>query len=91
MNRQLQRNLVLVAAGAAVTAALAKELHKPSKARTWTGRIFGLPYDFRRPTPEKIAREFWDPDSDAFFTPHTFGVGYGVNLARVTRELRRSR
>ncbi|MGW4075336.1 DUF5808 domain-containing protein [Streptomyces asiaticus] len=30
-----------------------------------------------------MAREFWDPDSDAFFTPHAFGVGYGLNLARV--------
>ncbi|MGW2641810.1 DUF5808 domain-containing protein [Streptomyces sp. NPDC001348] len=32
-----------------------------------------------------------DPDGDAFFTPHAFGVGYGVNLARVARVLRRSR
>ncbi|MFF8925901.1 DUF5808 domain-containing protein [Streptomyces longwoodensis] len=91
MNRQLQRNVALVAAGSVVAAALAKELRKPPKARTWTGRVFGLPYDFRRPTPEKIAREFWDPDSDAFFTPHAFGVGYGVNLAHVARVLRRSR
>ena len=91
MNRQLRKNAVLVAAGAVVAAAVAKELRKPSEARTWTGRVLGLPYDFRRPTPEKIAREFWDPDSDAFLTPHAFGVGYGVNLARVARELRRSR
>ncbi|WNM31239.1 DUF5808 domain-containing protein [Streptomyces sp. Li-HN-5-11] len=91
MNRQLQTNVVLVAAGAVVAAAVVKELRKPSTARTWTGRVFGLPYDFRLPSPEKIAREFWDPDSDAFFTPHAFGIGYGVNLARVARELRRSR
>lgn len=91
MNRQLRKNVVLVAGGTVVAAAVAKELRKPSKARTWTGRVCGLPYDFRRPTPQKIAREFWDPDSDAFFTPHAFGVGYGLNLARVTRVLRRSR
>ncbi|WP_406423017.1 DUF5808 domain-containing protein [Streptomyces sp. NBC_00873] len=90
MNRRLKRNVVLVAAGAVVAAALAKELRNPSESRTWTGRIVGLPYDFRRPTPQKIVREFWDPDGDAFFTPHAFGVGYGVNLARVARELRRS-
>ncbi|MET8565132.1 DUF5808 domain-containing protein [Streptomyces flaveolus] len=89
MNRQLQKNMVLVAVGAVIAAALAKELRKPAKERTWAGRVFGLPYDFRRPTPEKIAREFWDPDNEAFFTPHAFGVGYGVNLARVARELRR--
>ncbi|MEU1788165.1 DUF5808 domain-containing protein [Streptomyces sparsogenes] len=91
MNRQLRKNAVLVAAGAVVAAAVAKELRKPSETRAWAGRVLGLPYDFRRPTPEKTAREFWDPDSDAFFTPHAFGVGYGVNLARVVRELRRSR
>ncbi|MGW7386307.1 DUF5808 domain-containing protein [Streptomyces sp. NPDC054794] len=91
MDRQLQKNVVLVAAGAVVIAALTKEVRKPSKARTWTGRVFGLPYDFRRPTLAKIAREFWDPDSDAYFTPHAFGVGYGVNLARVARKLRRPR
>ncbi|MFE1293975.1 DUF5808 domain-containing protein [Streptomyces sp. NPDC058731] len=91
MNRQLRKNVVLVAVGAVVAAALAKELRQPSEARAWTGRVLGLPYDFRRPSLEKIAREFWDPSSDAFFTPHAFGVGYGVNLARVARELRRSR
>ncbi|KOU52606.1 DUF5808 domain-containing protein [Streptomyces sp. WM6378] len=64
-------------------AALAKELSKSAAERTWTGRIVGLPYDFRPPTPGRLRREFWDPDNDALFTPHAFGVGYGVNLARV--------
>ncbi len=82
---------MLFAAGAVVAAAVAKELRKPPDARTWTGRVVGLPYDFRRPTLQKIAREYWDPGNDAFFTPHAFGVGYGVNLARIARELRRSR
>ncbi|WP_330342131.1 DUF5808 domain-containing protein [Streptomyces sp. NBC_00557] len=91
MNRPLQKNVVLFAAGAVVAAAVAKELRKPPDARTWTGRVVGLPYDFRRPTLQKIAREYWDPGNDAFFTPHAFGVGYGVNLARIARELRRSR
>ncbi|MGW2641811.1 hypothetical protein [Streptomyces sp. NPDC001348] len=51
MNRQLQSNVAFVAVGA-VTAVLANELRKPPKARTWTGRVFGLPYDFLRPAPE---------------------------------------
>ncbi|MFE0178240.1 DUF5808 domain-containing protein [Streptomyces sp. NPDC059002] len=67
-------------------AALAKELSKPAVDRTWTGRVVGLPYDFRPPTPGKLRRVFWDPDNDALFTPHAFGVGYGVNLARVLRR-----
>ncbi|MFF8993471.1 DUF5808 domain-containing protein [Streptomyces sp. NPDC014983] len=89
MDRALRRDLALVAAGV-VAAAVAKELRKPPGARTWTGTVLGLPYDFRWPTARRIAREFWDPGNDAFFTPHTFGVGYGVNLARVVRELRRA-
>ncbi|MGV9249712.1 DUF5808 domain-containing protein [Streptomyces sp. NPDC003710] len=88
MNRRTRKNAVLVAGAVVVAAAVAKELRKPSGARTWTGVLLGLPYDFRRPTPEKIAREFWDPGNDALFTPHAFGVGYGVNLARAVRELR---
>ncbi|MGW2639123.1 DUF5808 domain-containing protein [Streptomyces sp. NPDC001348] len=91
MDRRLRKNLALVAVGTVVAGALAKELRKPSGERTWTGVVLGLPYDFRWPTPEKIAREFWDPGNDALFTPHAFGVGYGVNLARVVRELRPAR
>ncbi|KUN81471.1 hypothetical protein AQJ66_24030 [Streptomyces bungoensis] len=90
MNRRLRKNLALIAVGV-VAAAVAKELRKPSEARTWTGTVLGVPYDFRLPTPEKIVREYWDPDSDALLTPHAFGVGYGVNLARVVRELSRRR
>ncbi|MEU9244247.1 DUF5808 domain-containing protein [Streptomyces shenzhenensis] len=90
MNRRLRERVVLAAVGALVAAAVAKELRQPPQERTWTGRIAGLPYDFRRPTLHRLVREFWDPDSDAFFTPHAFGIGYGVNLARVARELRRS-
>lgn len=72
-----------VMAFALLGAALAKELSKPAAERTWTGRVAGLPYDFRPPTLGRIRREFWDPDNDALFTSHAFGVGYGVNLARV--------
>ncbi|MEW5351752.1 hypothetical protein E0E62_04575 [Streptomyces sp. 16-176A] len=89
MNRRLQKTVGFVGAGV-VTAALVKELRKPSGDRTWTGTVLGLPYDFRPPTPGKILREFWDPDNDALLTPHAFGVGYGVNLARVVRGLRRT-
>ncbi|MEV7690385.1 DUF5808 domain-containing protein [Streptomyces bungoensis] len=90
MNSRLRKNLVLIAVGVVATA-VAKELRKPSEARTWTGTVLGLPYDFRPPTAERFVREFWDPDNDALLTPHTFGVGYGVNLARVVRRRRPGR
>ncbi|TDT97359.1 hypothetical protein EDD99_5488 [Streptomyces sp. 846.5] len=85
-NRNLNR--VLVLAGCAIVgAAVAKELRRPAAQRTWHGRIIGLPYDFRPPTPERLRAEFWDPQNDALFTPHAFGIGYGVNLARIAGRL----
>lgn len=76
-------NLVIVAAGALAGAAVGKELGKPPDQRTWHGEVMGIPYDFRPPTAEKIRRSLWDPDNPRLFTPHVFGVGYGVNLARL--------
>jgi hypothetical protein len=83
----LTNRAILVAVGALVIGAVVQELRKPEDERTWTGRIAGLPYDFRPPTPAKVLREFWDPDNDALLTPHAFGIGYGVNLARLVRDL----
>jgi len=86
MSKQSNGTLWLMAAGALVGAAMAKELGQPRQERTWHGRIMGLPYDFRPPTPARIRAEFWDPDNDAVLTPHAFGIGYGVNLARLVRN-----
>lgn len=88
MSRRLQQKWVILAVGAVTAAAVAQELRKPPGERTWTGRVAGLPYDFRRPTVDKVVREFWDPDSAALFKPHAFGIGYGVNLARVVDDVR---
>jgi hypothetical protein len=75
--------LIAAAAGALVGAAVAKELEKPSDQRGWHGEVAGIPYDFRRPTSDKLRRSAWDPDNPKLFTPHAFGVGWSVNLARV--------
>ncbi len=77
--------LVLAAVCALAVAAVVKELRQPEQDRTGQGRILGLPYDFRPPTVGRVRKEFWDPDNDALLTPHSFGIGYGVNLARVAR------
>ena len=78
-----KNTLVLAAACALAGAAVAKELGKPEQDRTGQGRILGLPYDFRRPSASRAKKEFWDPDNDSLLTPHSFGIGYGVNLARL--------
>jgi len=88
MGKQTGTALVLTAVGAVAGAAVAKELGRPREERTWHGRILGLPYDFRPPTAARLRHAFWAPESDALLTPHAFGIGYSVNLARVTRPAR---
>ena len=78
--------MALLAAVGLTAAAVAKELSWPAEERAWHGRIVGVPYDFRPPTLARIRAEYWD--NDALLTPHAFGVGYGVNLARLLRSLR---
>jgi hypothetical protein len=75
--------LIAAAAGALVGAAVAKELDKPSEQREWHGEVGGVPYDFRRPSIDKLRRSAWDPNNPDVIVPHAFGVGWSVNFARV--------
>ena len=75
--------MIAAAAGALAGAAVAKELSKPADQRTWHGDIGGVPYDFRPPTVEKIRSTVWNPDDPRLFPPHVFGVGWGINFARL--------
>ncbi len=52
-----------------------------------TGRFLGLPYEWRRPTPERLKRGFWDPHDRRVFVPKVYGWGYGLNLHEVARRL----
>jgi hypothetical protein len=72
-----------------VAAAVYKELQLPAEKRTWHGRLFdSVPYDFRIPTPQKLMRAFWNPDSGNLFSEQPFGVGWTVNLAALLPALR---
>lgn len=73
--------------GIAVTiAAVIQEIRKPKGARDWHGRVGGLvPYEFRPPTVDRVKETYWEPDDDRVLTPTAFGVGWGVNLARVAK------
>jgi uncharacterized protein DUF5808 len=52
-----------------------------------TGRFLGLPYDWRRPTAERVRREVWNPRERRLLVPKAFGWGYGLNLAELARRL----
>ncbi len=41
---------------------------------------FGLVYDFRPPTWERIRDAYWNPESDQLFSDRVFGVGWAINL-----------
>lgn len=83
------RNLGAALWGAAVAAALATELRKPERERSWSGRLGGvLPYDFRRPSVGRFRDAMWSPDDPHVLKAQAWGVGWTVNLGRVARLLR---
>lgn len=73
---------------AAVAGAIYTELRLPPEERTWHGRLLGfVPYDFRIPTPAKLIRAWWNPDSGKLIADTPFGVGWTVNAATVADRL----
>lgn len=70
--------------------ALYDQFVRDPRYRTWEGDVFGVPYDFRPPTTDRLMLRWWNPDDGRVFTPHVFGVGWSVNLARLV-ELARER
>ncbi|MGF1646250.1 MAG: DUF5808 domain-containing protein [Kineosporiaceae bacterium] len=79
--------IVLVIAAVAVR----RQLRLPRAERTWHGTVdVPVPYDFRRPTLERLRRSFWAPADPRLVTPMAFGVGWSVNLARLLRRSSRA-
>lgn len=44
------------------------------------GRLFGIPYDFRRPRLRRLLAAHWQP-GEGMLVPTPFGIGYTLNLA----------
>jgi hypothetical protein len=64
-----------------IVLALREQLRLPPAQRTWHGRIAGrIPYDFRRPTVERIRTTFWNKHSSQILVPQAFGIGWTINL-----------
>jgi hypothetical protein len=69
-------------------AAVAQELSKPEGQRTWHGRVAGVPYDFRMPTPHRFRDAYWNPNDERLFTDRVVGIGWAINFAQVVARLR---
>lgn len=54
-----------------------------------TGTFLGIPYDFRKPTWQKIKTRVWNPESDKLVAPHAFGWGYTLNVYALLQRIRR--
>lgn len=46
----------------------------------FVGTKYGIPYDLRRPTAERVKATWWDPTSDKVLVSRAFGAGWAVNL-----------
>ena len=62
-------------------AAVAQELSKPEGQRTWHGRVAGVPYDFRFPTPGRFRDAYWNPNNDRIFTDRVVGIEKGAAVS----------
>jgi Family of unknown function (DUF5808) len=81
--------LLALVAGLLAGAAVLEQVRRPASERTWQGAVLGIPYDFRPPTPQRVAERWWNPDDPNLLTPHVFGIGWSVNLHEVCRRVRR--
>jgi hypothetical protein len=65
--------------------AVIQELRKPPDERTWNGKVAALvPYDFRRPTIERVRSTYWNPEGP-IIAGKVFGVGWAPNFGALNR------
>lgn len=86
MGRFIKKLIQLIFAFLFAYALLEQWSRKP-KDRTWQGYAFGVPYDFRPPTPERFIQRWWNPKDDRILTPHFFGVGWSINLYQLSKRM----
>ena len=48
--------------------------------QTPTGEIFGIPYNFERPSIRRLLSSYWQP-GEGMLVKKPFGIGYTLNLA----------
>ncbi len=62
---------------AAAFAATAVHAYREGKSH---GRYYGIPFDFRVPTIDRVRQRMWNPDDPRVITPTVFGAGWSINL-----------
>ena len=48
--------------------------------RPQSGEIFGIPYNFERPSMKRLLSSYWQPGK-SMLVEKPFGIGYTLNLA----------
>ncbi|PSP56814.1 hypothetical protein BRC72_10325 [Halobacteriales archaeon QH_7_66_36] len=48
--------------------------------KSQSGKLFGVPYNFERPSLGRMLSSYWQPD-EGMLVEKPFGVGYTLNLA----------
>jgi hypothetical protein len=62
-------------------------MSKPEK------EVFGIPYDFDKPTVARAKSRLWNPEDKRIFTPKVYGAGWAINfywLVHLVKYYRRS-
>jgi len=72
--------MVLIGLAALMGLAMREQLQMPPEERTLHGTLYGIPYDFRRPTIERLREAFWNKDTARVLVPHAFGMGWSINF-----------
>ena len=72
--------IVLIGIAVLMGLAIREQLKMPPEERTWHGTLYGIPYDFRRPTITRLRESFWNKDTTRVLVPHAFGMGWSINF-----------
>jgi hypothetical protein len=72
--------MMLIGIAALMGLAIRQQLRMPPEERTWHGTLYGIPYDFRRPTIERLRETFWNKETARVLVPTAFGMGWSINF-----------
>jgi uncharacterized membrane protein len=72
--------MVIIGIAALMGLAIREQWQMPPEERTRHGTLYGIPYDFRRPTIERLREAFWNKDTARVLVPNAFGMGWSINF-----------